>query len=378
MLKPKCRNRSVVPILAAMLLGVWNATVSAQEGPSIDSELAQLEAIPLGAALTPPDQAERWELKVETEKRWNLYAGVDVVSMYMSRGLIYSDVFSIQPWTEFDVTLNPGGDGPGPIGEISWFIGNWNSIHDSDEIVGAVRTGNLKPIEEWYEADVYTGVRLDLWDHLQVSFRFNWYMSPSDSFNQLQELDLRLSYDDSGFWSEQLGWDGFALTPSLRIAKETRDSGGPEQWYFQPSITPSYTFTNLPRKVTLKMPIILGFGADGQYRETGSGKERHFGFVQTGLGIDFPLNEAGTLVLSGSFDVVWLASEKLTTDYGRDERVRESLLNQLQSAVTTVQQAQQGGRGTFAIPEIPTPPDRPAINQDRVEYVGRIGISYRF
>lgn len=267
--------------------------------------------------LTPPEAADDLELLREEPKALNLYAGVELVSKYVSRGLVFVDQPSVQPWVELDALLSEDAQPDGPVGRITWFIGNWNSISDNDPSPGVARTGRAESLESWYEADIYSGVRVRLWERFQASLRFNWYVSPSDSFEQIQELDFRFAWDDSAFW-EDAGAPGFSMTPKVRIAKETRDSGGPEQWYFAPQVTPSFTVDELPFEPRVRFPIALGFGANGQYIDRNTGEERHFGFVQTGIGVDIPidiLNEGyGSLSLSAALDVIIRSDDSLSID----------------------------------------------------------------
>lgn len=265
--------------------------------------------------LVPVEQAE--QLALQSEERsdsFNFYAGVDFVSMYISRGLVYSSKASVQPWLEFDVPIQSGKP-IGPFDSVSWFVGNWSSMHDGDTDLGRNRSGRRRLLDNWYETDLYAGLRVTFGEHFGSSLRFNYYTSPSDSFEEIYEIDWRLSYDDSHWWKENADNPGnFALNPSLRIAKEIDDKGGPDGWYFQPALRPSYTFTNLPVDVTVQVPLVFGFGADGQYLEA-NGEEIHFGFFQTGIGASVPLNvlpeNAGSLSLSAAVDVIFVTDPEL-------------------------------------------------------------------
>jgi len=264
------------------------------------------------AGLVPPDEAEQLALQPEErDDPFNFYAGVDFVSMYVSRGQVFSSKASVQPWVELDVPVN-GGRGFGPLDSMSWFVGNWNSIQGSDPGIGQSRSGNNRVIDNWYEADVYGGLRVTFAEHFGSSIRFNYYTSPSDSFREIQEIDWRLSYNDAHLWEDEQGGNpyDFSLNPSLRIAKETNDRGGPDGWYFQPALRPSWTFKDLPVELTVQVPLVLGFGADGQYRDA-EGDEIHFGFFMTGIGAQIPLDvlpeDAGAMHLSAAVDFIFVS-----------------------------------------------------------------------
>jgi len=272
--------------------------------------LAFDEATP--ALLVPSEEADLGALHAEADDRpFAFYAGVNFVSAYISRGQVFSNKFSVQPWFEIDVPVT---DEPtGPFRSLSVFFGNWNSIQEGDPGLGQARTGNIRALDNWYEADVYAGFRAGLGEHGQTSLRFNYYTSPSDSFADIHEIDWRVRYDDSAFWSDR-GLARFSTSPSLRVAKETRDGGGTHQWYFSPALHPSLTIDLGDRPLTITTPLVLGFGADGQYIGA-DGEEEHFGFFQTGLTLSTPLNllpaESGTMSVSGGFDAIFVADEAI-------------------------------------------------------------------
>ncbi|MFW6060200.1 MAG: hypothetical protein ACODAQ_08455 [Phycisphaeraceae bacterium] len=273
----------------------------------------RLALLPLPAELDPTERTERAALEpAERRDPFNLYVGVDFVSMYVSRGQVFSSKFSVQPWFEMDVPL-AGGEPVGGWGTLSAFAGNWNSFQEGDPGLGQSRSGGGL-MDNWFEADIYGGFRATFLDHFGSSLRFNYYTSPSDSFSDINELDWRLSYDDTHWWADGDNDANFQLNPSLRIAKEVNDRGGPDGWYFQPALRPSFDLTALPGDLRMEIPLILGFGADGQYRGAG-GEEIHFGFFQTGVGIGGPLEvlgeNEGSLRWSVAVDVIYVSDRAI-------------------------------------------------------------------
>ncbi len=248
---------------------------------------------------TPPHDIE-FPPETPGERRLSLYAGTDVVSMYVSRGLIYSDRVSLQPWLELDVPVTRSG--PGILKDVTWFAGNWNSIQPGSVARGETRTGRDERLRDWFEADFYSGFRFGVAENVTASIRFNYYTSPSDAFADIHELDARVTYNDAHWWPEA---EGFALNPSLRVTKATRNRGGPNPWYLETGLRPGGQLAGLPGNMSLHVPLIFGFGADGQYLTPD--REHHFGFFQTGVTVGAPLNvlpeSAGVLTLSGGFDI---------------------------------------------------------------------------
>ncbi len=309
-----------LPLACAALAATAGAAPShAQHQPPAAAAAAILAQADMPAAGgIPPDVVELGELRTDPVRAVSFYAGVDVASKYISRGLVFADEFSVQPWAELDLTLTPDAQPDGPIDQIKWFVGTWNNVSDNDPDPGVARTGRRRSLESWYEADIYTGVRVGFLDHAQASLRFNYYTSPSDSFEDIHEIDLRLAYDDSHLWSDHANVENFSLTPRLRVAKETRDEAGPEQWYFEPSLTPSLVLRDLPLEPRVSVPLVLGFGAAGKYVERDTGDERTFGHFRTGLAVEAALpilpEDAGVISLRAAVDVIILADERLGLD----------------------------------------------------------------
>ena len=296
----------LAPLAWAVLASV--AQAADPEGPGGDGLRAVAYAI-------PPEKAETLALQEgPEEKGLSVHLGSDLVTEYVSRGLVFSDEVSVQPWIELDAPLNAG-DPVGPFSSLSAFAGNWNNFHDGAPDPALSRSNNRRPINDWYEADLYAGLRATLADRWAGSLRFNYYTSPSNDWQDITELDLRLHYDDGHWWSGPMA--GFSLRPSLRIAKELRDRGGAENWFLRPQLEPTFTTRALGAPVTVTVPLVLGFGADGQYVTT-DGAERHFGYFQTGVTASVPLEllpeKAGSLSLTGSLDYVVRSDDELSLD----------------------------------------------------------------
>lgn len=266
-------------------------------------------------AANPPARVEREELARGAERRlFNLYVGVDIVSQYVSRGLVYLDEPSLQPWLELDVPLLDDPREGMPLDSLTLFGGTWNNVNVSGRDDGVARTGRAAELDDWYEADVYGGLRARVTEHLSTSLRYNYYTSPSGDFDDIHELDWRVSFDDASLWPGVQTEDDVGLYPALRVAKEVRDEGGADGWYFQPSLRPSWRVSGLPLPVVVQVPLVLGFGADGQYLEP-DGDERHFGFFGTGLAMSIDLDllpeRRGSITLSLALDHLVLADDDL-------------------------------------------------------------------
>lgn len=240
-----------------------------------------------------------------------VYAGFDVATKYISRGIVYADAASFQPYVELYFPL-AAGDEEGLIRETSLFIGNWNSFQEGGPGVGQPRDEGT--LDNWYEADLYGGVAFSLPAEFNTSFGYYYFTSPSDSFVDIHELEWKLRYDDTGFWERRYGTRRFTLSPALRVTKEISEEGRDNAFYVQPSITPRWALSDDPDGPALEVPVILGFGDNGQYRDA-EGDDIFFGYVQTGLGITWPLNVlpdgGGSLALDAGVDVIFVTDEAI-------------------------------------------------------------------
>jgi len=296
------RSFFLAPIIPIFFLAIplFSPNAGAEESPL------------LVASLTPPAAMEREELVRGEERRaLNIYTGFRFVSQYVARGLVFSDQPSFQPWIELDIPLIRHGNETTPLDTLTAFAGTWSNVNLSGGDDGRARTGRAAVLKDWYEADVYGGLRVRLSEDLLTSLRYNYYTSPSDSFRDIHELDWRLSYHDAPFWEKV----DIRFFPALRVTKEVRDKGGPNNWYIQPSITPTWKVTTWALPVTVQVPLILGFGGNGQYLEP-DGDEHHFGFFQTGfqtsVDLDLLPKAYGSLTVSLGVDQVVLADDDLS------------------------------------------------------------------
>ncbi|MGJ3242925.1 MAG: hypothetical protein ACFE0O_08230 [Opitutales bacterium] len=281
--------------------------------PEAEGQDDSRAGVSTAGTLMPPAEAEMRALTGPNPRRLNIYFGAQVVSMYIARGLVYSDQPSFQPWVEVDLPLAGEARSRGGWQTLHAFFGNWNSLQEGGPGLGQARTGEFVFQDNWYESDLYAGLRARWAEHFTTSLRFNLYHSPSGSFSSIRELDWRISYNDAPFWENRFGLQ-FGLYPSLRVAKEIADSGGPQQWYLQPSLAPVLSLTD-PVALNIGFPVAAGFGGNGQYVAS-DGEDRRFGFVQAGLTVEVPITVASSLPgdwkLSGGATVVFLADRDLS------------------------------------------------------------------
>ena len=278
--------------------------------------LLLLSRAPDAAAQEPLDPAVELEQgTIEDpeiyEPTVDVYAGFDVVTTYISRGLVYADAVSFQPYVELFFPLREG-DKDAFIGDTALFVGNWNSFQEGGPGVGQPRDEGT--LDNWYEADLYGGLAFSLPADFTTSLGYYYYTSPSNSFVDIHELEWKLRYDDTRLWEQRFNIHRFTLNPALRVTKEISEEGRDNAFYVQSSLTPRWTLTDDSEGPALEAPVILGFGDNGQYRDA-EGDDIFFGYVRTGLGITWPLevlpDGGGSLFFDAGVDVVFVTDEAI-------------------------------------------------------------------
>jgi hypothetical protein len=236
-------------------------------------------ALFLGLAVSGPAAAEEAEAEGDAGplSRFSGSMGVDFTNAYIFRGIVQEDQgFIAQPWAELD--YNVYSSETGFIRDLTIGAGVWNSFHDQETLASSSPT--------WlYETDWYPVVYLTLPAGFSLTTNYYFYTSPNDAFSTVQELNLKLKWDDS----EALG--RFALAPWVNFAIEThRTSFGPNEGVgVQLGVEPTlYSFEHDRYPVTFTFPMELGLSIDDYY-EDASGSENTFGYFTWGVKASVPL-----------------------------------------------------------------------------------------
>lgn len=200
----------------------------------------------------------------------SLSLSLDFTTAYYFRGIYQENQGLIyQPGADVSFQLTDA---------LSVYLGTWNSVQDH---VGG---------DQWYESDFYVGASYALSKCLSADISYIWLYSPAGGGEFAQEVDMSLSYDDSGLWGD--GFDG--LQPHVLVAVET--SGGSDGFgpgldpgvYYEFGIAPSFTVVDsASAPITLTIPVTVGLG-DNYYEAAGSSDV--FGYVDAGLDFSMPLS----------------------------------------------------------------------------------------
>ena len=240
-----------------------------------------------------------------------------MTNQYFFRGIVQENRGAIaQPWIDFVFPL-----GEGENTSWSFNIGTWNSLHD-----GPTGSGGAG-MSMHYELDAYAGIGVDFAENWSSSVSYVVLYSPNSAFATVKELDISISFDDSGlFGGESSSFSG--VQPSVTLAWELdgqSDGGDDEGIYLEVGIEPAF---DLIDPVSASFPLVTGFSLSN-YFEFGTGSDDFFGFAQGGVSLSTPLNfvpaRLGSWTLSGGVSILFLGDNLETINGGDSSEVILSL-----------------------------------------------------
>src|SRR5262245_25107342 len=212
----------------------------------------------------------------------SISAGLDVATAYFFRGILQErDGGIFWPYAEIAFKLWDNGEGQ----NISIYGGTWNSVQTNKTLASGSGPSN------WYEADVYGGLRLGLADFLLADLQYRAYTYPNGSFPTVQEFDATLKINDSQWMPEH-----FSTTPYMLWAFELDNTalGNDEGIYLELGAKPAYVFaSDSDYPVTASLPLALGLSVNDYYdtvRNNGTSSNDTFGYFDAGFDLSVPLS----------------------------------------------------------------------------------------
>ena len=237
--------------------------------------------------------------------------GTDFTTAYFFRGYNQEDQGVIgQPYLTLFAKLSDSDEF-----KVTGYVGTWNSVHSESTLADA----SSGP-DSWYESDFIAGVDVSS-GAFTVGFIYTLYTYPNGAFESIQELGVKLAWDDSEF---QKGRLGFALKPYVAAYAETGDRNGSEDWYGEAGIAPGiYTFNEDGKyPVAISVPLTVGLGLKDYYFDEG-GDEEILGYASAAVTASVPLAfipaDYGSWNVTGTFQYLYLNAEGLqAANHGDD------------------------------------------------------------
>lgn len=260
--------------------------------PAIADEIEAEEVIVGEEVVAPP--AEPCPECAVNNGSVSFAIGNDVTNMYFFRGILQEKTgFIWQPWGEVSFAFYDAESEDDVLQDVSLNLGTWNSVHTKQ--TGSPNDGNGPG--NWYESDLMAGVSMGLNNGLGAGVTYVAYMSPNNAFGTIQEIDLDVSYDDSGLYGGQMKDLGFNISPYMLWAFELDKNrfGQKEGIYMEIGAEPSVTvMQNSDYPVTVGVPMNVGLSLDNYYlpndNPDGSNPgDDVFGYATVGIGVGVPL-----------------------------------------------------------------------------------------
>jgi hypothetical protein len=188
--------------------------------------------------------------------------GVNVVSQYVSRGVIFENQGGIvQPYADLYFKLY---EGEGFFNKISLNLGIWNSFHSRKTDAGLYTgfpggdsTQYNSSTRGRYEFDFTAGVSFTFAKNFTFTPSYYTFLSPNDGFSTFQGLNVKLAYDTTDLIGFNLG-----LYAQVLFELENKaGTGSDEGIYYEVGIAPSFPLG----PVTVSFPITAGFGSNDFY-----------------------------------------------------------------------------------------------------------------
>ena len=210
--------------------------------------------------------------------------GVNVVSQYISRGVVLENQGSIiQPYADLYFKLY---EGEGFLNKIQLNLGIWSSIHSEKTDEGAVNGSGISSTGNWYEFDYTVGVSFTFAKNWTLTPSLYSFLSPNDGFSTFYGLNTKLAFDDT----DLLG--PFALHPYVQVMYELENkagTGADEGIYYEVGIAPSFPLG----PVSVTFPITAGFGSGDFYGSLDKNQNRlddeWFGYVSGGVNVAYAM-----------------------------------------------------------------------------------------
>jgi hypothetical protein len=203
--------------------------------------------------------------------------GVDFSNRYSFRG-IRQNLGEVSIWPFVDVGV-PTYKGDGALKTVTVNLGTWNAFHT--EIDNAINRDGDVTSNKWYESDLYGTLGLGF-GSTTLGFTYTSYMSPANLWHNVQELAVKLSYDDSSALGKG------ALKPYGLVAFELGDGGADgvskKGTYVELGVAPGYSAA----KASVAFPIKVGLSAKDYY-EFG-GEDSKFGYFSVAGIATVPIN----------------------------------------------------------------------------------------
>jgi hypothetical protein len=215
---------------------------------------------------------------VEPKKsRFSGDLGLTILNQYNTRGIIVqSHGVVYQPYVDIYLNLYKG---DGFINSVNIQAGLWGDLCSDLRVSDPTKDNATR---HFTELDFIPGASVTFLKRFTFTLLYNTWVTPAGGYNSGEWLQGILAYDDSN-----LLFPNFSFQPVFKTLYELPSSTPSglrgHGWYFEPSLTPNYTFFAKSKyPVNLGLNFTLGLGSQFYAGET-------FGYFAFGPQLSVPL-----------------------------------------------------------------------------------------
>lgn len=189
------------------------------------------------------------------KSRFSFDAGLTIANAYNTRGIIVqSHGVTYQPYA--DIYLNVY-KGDGFINSVTLQTGLWADLSSNLRVSDSTKD---KATRHFTELDFISGGSVQFAKRFTFTLLYNTWVTPAGGYHSGEWLQGILAYDDSN-----LLFPNFSFQPVFKALYELPSSTPSglrgHGWYFEPSVTPNYTFFAKSKyPVNLGLNFTLGLG----------------------------------------------------------------------------------------------------------------------
>jgi hypothetical protein len=182
-------------------------------------------------------------------------AGVAVTNTYVERGVFIANQGAVfEPYG--DIYYNAY-SGKGFINSVTFGAGYWAVLNTAGTPAADNVSGFLRYFTEF---DVIPSLTIQFADRFSLTAKYNHWFSPSGAYGPGNWINATLAYNDAGLTAPN-----FSIKPYLNVLYELPGSSNPglspHGWYFEPGISPNYTFNASSKTpINFAVPIAVGLG----------------------------------------------------------------------------------------------------------------------
>lgn len=170
----------------------------------------------------------------------------------------------------------------GPLSNISFTTGIWNSIHSKRRLA----PGSTTTTPNWNEFDFIAALNVTAFKAWTLTIDYEYWTYPSDTLPNNSIIQFKLAYADSFMKGLLPNIPGeLSINPYINFFVELHNksvAATDESFYFELGFTPKYVFAKYP--LSIELPTYFIFPAEKFY-----GESSVLGLFGTGVKVTAPL-----------------------------------------------------------------------------------------